>query len=190
MAGDTTAEAAPQVVIVRRPLWQRILKWIGVAIAALLLLVLAVALGINTDPGRRFIADQIGGYTTASGLNIKVGRIDGSIYSRMVLSDVRVSDTKGVFVTSPRLDVDWRPLQYLNNHILVNSAGAALITMQRNPVLKATPPGDPNAPILPDLDIDIGRLSVARFVMEPAVSGARHIARIDGAAHIADRRAQ
>lgn len=190
MAGDTTAEAAPQVVIVRRPLWQRILKWIGVAIAALLLLVLAVALGINTDPGRRFIAEQIGGYTTASGLNIKVGRIDGSIYSRMVLSDVRVSDTKGVFVTSPRLDVDWRPLQYLNNHILVNSAGAALITMQRNPVLKATPPGDPNAPILPDLDIDIGRLSVARFVMEPAVSGARHIARIDGAAHIADRRAQ
>lgn len=187
MADDTVPAAT---VVVKRPLWQRVLKWIGVAVAALVLLVLAIAFGIDTDPGRRFIADQIGGYRTASGLSIRVGRIDGSIYNRMVLTDVRVSDTKGVFLTAPRLDVDWRPLRYLNNHILVNSATAGLITLQRNPELKATPPSDPNAPILPDLDIDIGRLTVERFVVEPAVSGARHIARIDGQAHIADRRAQ
>ena len=179
-------------VVVERPLWQRILKWIGIALAALVLLLIAIVLGINTDPGRRFVADQVGGYTTASGLNIKVGRIDGSLYGRMVLVDVRVSDPKGVFLTSPRLEVDWRPFAFVSNHVDVRSASSQLITMQRNPELKETPPEeqDPNAPLLPDLDIDINRLTVARLVLEPAVAGARHIARIDGAAHIADRRAQ
>ncbi len=197
MASQTPSEIPPSdtpsetVVVTRRPLWQRIVKWIGIALAAIAILLLVVVLGINTDPGRRFVADQIGGYTTASGLNIKVGRIDGSLYGRMRLSDVRVSDPKGVFLTAPRLDVDWRPFDYLNNHIDVRSAEAGLITLRRNPELKpSTEPVDPNAPLLPDLDIDIGRLRVARFVMEPSVAGARHIASIDGQAHIADRRAQ
>jgi translocation and assembly module TamB len=184
-----TSDATPEIE--RRPLWQRILKWIGVAILALVFLVVAIVVGINTDPGRRFVADQIGGYTTASGLNIRVGRIDGSLYGRMRLSNVRVSDPRGVFLTSPRLDVDWRPFKFVNNHVDVRSASAQLITLRRNPELKSsTEPTDPNAPILPDLDIDIGSLQVARFVMEPPVSGARHIARLAGEAHIADRRAQ
>ena len=89
------------VIVERRPLWQRILKWLAILVVGLIALVLIVLFGINTDPGRRLVADQIGGYTTASGLNIKVGRIDGSIYGAMTLSDVRVSDPKGVFLTSP-----------------------------------------------------------------------------------------
>ena len=186
------ADDGADVVVVKRPLWQRILKWIGIVIGVLVLLVLAVILGLNTDPGRRFVADRIGGFTTASGLNIRVGRIDGSIYGRMVLRDLRVSDPKGVFLTSPEVAVDWRPFAYIHNHVDVRSAVSPLITLQRSPELKETPPKpeDENAPLLPDLDIDIGRLLVKRFVMEPAVAGQRYIGSIDGTAHIADRRAQ
>ncbi|WP_375286879.1 translocation/assembly module TamB domain-containing protein [Sphingomonas sp.] len=186
MAEDT---AAVVETVRHRPLWQRILKWIGLTLLGLVILLFAILLGINTDPGRRFVADQIGGYKTASGLNIKVGRIDGSLYGAMVLRDLRVSDPKGVFLTSPRLDVDWRPFAFVNNHVDVRSLGADLITMARNPEL-IPQPSDPNAPTLPDLDIDIGRLKVNRFVMEAPVAGARHIVRADGEAHIADRRAQ
>lgn len=187
-----TEVADDRTVAARRPLWRRILKWIAIAIAALLLLVVAIVLGINTDPGRRFVADRIGDYNTASGLNIRVGRIEGSLYGRMSLVDVRVNDAKGTFLTSPRLDVDWRPFAFVNNHVDVRSVSSQLITLRRNPELKPTPttPEDANAPLLPDLDIDIGKLSVARFVMEAPVAGARHIARIDGRTHIADRRAQ
>lgn len=185
-----TEDTAPdRIEITHRPLWQRILKWIGIAIAGLLLLLLIVVFGINTDPGRRFVADQLGNYKTASGLNIKVGRIDGSLYGRMVLTDVRVSDPKGVFISSPRLDVNWRPFAFINNHVDVRSLQSALITMARNPEL-IPQPSDPNAPLLPDIDIDIDRLSVDRFVMEPPVAGQRHVGKIEGSAHIANRRAQ
>ncbi len=182
-------EPAPETSAVHAPLWQRILKWIGIAILSLVVLVLIVLFGINTDPGRRLVADQIGGYTTASGLNIKVGRIDGSIYGAMTLSDVRVSDPKGVFLTSPKLAIDWRPFAFAQNHVDVRSLTTPLVTLQRRPILNQTP-SDPNAPLLPDLDIDVNRLQIARFVIAKPVTGATHIVKIDGAVHIADKRAQ
>ena len=183
---ETTHET---IVVERRPLWQRILKWLAILVVGLVALVLIVLFGINTDPGRRLVADQIGGYTTASGLNIKVGRIDGSIYGAMTLSDVRVSDPKGVFLTSPKLAVDWRPFAFANNHVDVRALTTPLVTLQRRPVLNATPT-DPNAPLLPDLDIDVNRLAIDRFVIAKPVTGQTHIVKIDGAVHIADKRAQ
>ena len=186
-----SAPDAPEesIVVTERPLWQRVLKWIGIAILALIALVGVVLLGLNTSPGRRFVADRIAGYTMASGLNISVGRIDGSIYGAMVLKDVRVRDTKGVFLTSPEIQVDWRPFRYLHNHIDVRSASTRLITMARKPVLKATP-SEPNQPLLPDIDIDVNKLAVDQLVLEAPVTGTKRIVRIRGAAHIADRRAQ
>lgn len=180
---------ADEEKIVARPMWHRVLRGFAVALAGVAVLVLAVLFGIDTDPGRRFVADQIGNYRTANGLNITVGRIDGSIYDKMVLSDVRVSDPKGVFLTSPRIDVDWRPFAFIRNHIDVRSLESGLVTLRRNPQF-IPQPAEPNAPYLPDIDIDIGKLRVDRFVTEAPVAGVRHVGRIVGSAHIADRRAQ
>ena len=177
------------VVIVKRPLWQRILKWLAIAILSVFVLAAVVLLGINTDPGRRFVANQIGGYKTASGLNITVGRIDGSLYGEMVLSDLRVSDPKGVFLTSPTMAVDWRPFAFIKNHVDVRSLATDLVTLRRRPEL-IPQPSDPNAPFLPDLDIDVAKLHIGRFAIAQPVTGQAHAIRIDGAVHIADRRAQ
>ncbi|MBB4153536.1 translocation and assembly module TamB [Sphingomonas jinjuensis] len=183
------ADEAPEVVTVKPPLWQRVLKWIGIAILCVLLLIGVVVIGINTDPGRRFVADRIGGYKTASGLNIKVGRIDGSLYGAMVLSDVRVSDPKGVFLTSPKLTVAWRPFAFARNHVDVRTLSTELVTLARKPEL-IPQPSDPNAPLLPDLDIDVNTLHIGRLVLQKPVTGQTHMMRIDGQVHIADRRAQ
>jgi translocation and assembly module TamB len=180
-------ETAPEAVAVRQPLWRRIAKWFAIAIGAVLVLVLGVYFGLDTAPGHRFIVSQLANYTTESGLNIKVGRIRGSIYGKMELRDLRVSDPKGVFVTAPVAVIDWHPFSFLNNHIDVKSMEAPLVTMARSPGLK---PGDPNAPILPDLDIDIGSLKVDRLVLGKAVTGQQHLLRLEGIAHIADKRAQ
>src|SRR3546814_15592380 len=51
-------------------------------------------------------------------------------------------------------------------------------------------PTQENAPLLPDIDIDVNKLRVDRFVLAPSFTGAKRIIRIAGDAHIADRRAQ
>ena len=185
---ETQEETTGPVAATRVPLWRRIVKWLAIGAGAVVVLLLGVYFGLDTAPGHRFIASQLANYTTESGLNIRVGRIRGSIYGRMELRDLRVSDPKGAFVTAPVATIDWRPFAFLYNHVDVRSMTAPLITMARSPQLK--PGGDPNAPILPDIDIDIGSLKVDRLVLAPPVTGAQHILRIDGAAHIADRRAQ
>lgn len=177
------------VVVERPPLWQRIVKWIAITIVGLVVLAGLLLLALNTAPGRRFIADRIAGYTMASGLNISVGRIEGSIYGAMVLKDVRVRDTKGIFLTSPEIDLDWRPFAFIHSHVDIRSASSHLITLARTPVLKATP-SKPNQPLLPDIDIDVNRLKIDQLVLGAPVTGAKRIVRIAGQVHIADRRAQ
>ena len=82
---------------------RRVAIWVGGAVLALVLLLGIALVGLNTDPGRRLVANKIGAFQTASGLRFQVGRIEGSIYGRMTIRDLRVSDTRGVFATAPRI---------------------------------------------------------------------------------------
>ncbi|MBU3078797.1 translocation/assembly module TamB domain-containing protein [Sphingomonas quercus] len=168
---------------------RRILKWGGIAVGSLALLVLAVVLGLNTSPGRRFVADQINGYETQSGLKLTVGRIEGSLYGRMTLRSVALRDPRGIFLTAPAINLDWRPFAYLHNKVDVRALWAGQMTLLRVPETK-TVPTDPNAPLLPDIDIVVGRLAIDQFDIAPAVTGRRHSLRMLGSADIADGRAR
>ncbi|EQB11966.1 translocation/assembly module TamB domain-containing protein [Novosphingobium lindaniclasticum] len=187
-------QAAPPAEAARRKpsLWHRVriraLKTVVGLVLGVVVLVAAVIFGIDTGPGHRFVAEQIAGLQFENGMRIKVGRIEGSLYKRMTLRNLSVSDPKGEFLFSPEIDVDWRPFAYLSNHVDVRSAAAQRVILRRVPQFKPTPPSD--APLLPDIDIDVGRLRIDRFIAEPPVSGDRRIVTIDGKAHISDGRAQ
>jgi translocation and assembly module TamB len=185
---NTPEDNAPEVVVVRRRNWPlTIAKWVG---GTLLSLAALLAIGVyllDTQPGRRFVSDQIGKLAFESGLQIRIARIEGSLYGAMVLRGLSVSDQNGEFLFSPEVRVDWRPFSYLNNHVDIHSLTAQRMTLRRAPELKPT---TSEGPLLPDIDIDIGRLRVDRFVTEPAISGERRTARLDGRAHIASGRAQ
>ncbi|HEX6072412.1 MAG TPA: hypothetical protein VFY95_05335, partial [Sphingomicrobium sp.] len=71
-------------------------------IALLFLLAVALVL-LDSAPGHRFIVDRIGKIETSSGLNIRIGRIDGSIFGKSQLKNVRIADQHGVFLTSPNI---------------------------------------------------------------------------------------
>ncbi|MGJ3629981.1 hypothetical protein AB5I41_30175 [Sphingomonas sp. MMS24-JH45] len=119
------------------------------------------------------------------------GRIDGSLYGAMRLSDVRVSDPKGVFLTSPRLDVDWRPFAYVNNHVDVKSVGSDLITLRRNPELRPYDRAGRPQRAVAARSRHRHRPPARRPFRDGAPGGGRPPYRgVDGAAHIADRRAQ
>src|SRR3546814_3238762 len=97
-------------------------------------------------------------------MKIGIGRLDGSLYGEMIVSDFTLSDPKGVFLRSPELRIDWRPIRYLADHIDIKSATAKTLVMEKIPAFKAVP--DTGEPLLPDLDIDVGRLQIGRHTSE------------------------
>ena len=188
MAGEAPAareEAAPAT---RRSWPLTILRWVGLGLLGLILLFALFLIGLNSDAGRRFVVTQIEKYEFENGMKIGIGRLDGSLYGRMIIRDFTLSDPTGAFLRSPELRVDWRPVRYLANHVDIRSATAKTLVMEKIPAFKPVP--DTGEPLLPDLDIDVGRLRVDRFVFEPAVAGERQVATLSGKVAIADRRAQ
>lgn len=181
---DDTAQPADETA---PPRGHRIGRWIAWGLLALMVLAALLVAALNTVPGRGLVARQLSGMTFGNGLRIEVGRIEGSLYGEARLIDLVAYDTKGPFLRAARVDLDWRPLAYLANHVDIRSATAPVVTLQRVPAFKVTAP---DAPLLPDLDIDVGRLQIDRLVSEAAVSGERRELRLAGTGRIADRRAQ
>ncbi|WP_431470260.1 translocation/assembly module TamB domain-containing protein [Sphingosinithalassobacter sp. LHW66-3] len=188
-APDETAGEEHDVA--KRPLWQRVAKWIGIVVGGVVVLVGALLLLVNTPFGRQFVADRLSNLTLASGLNVKIGRIDGSIYGEMVLHNVAVQDPEGTFASAERITLDWQPFALLSNHLDIDRLTSPEIRLERLPeLIPSETPRDPDAPLLPNIDIDIDALSIGRLIVGEAVTGRRHVARLEGGAHIDDGRAQ
>ncbi|MGN6690326.1 MAG: translocation/assembly module TamB domain-containing protein, partial [Sphingopyxis sp.] len=178
---ENDAKATPSLAL-------RVARWTGIALFGLIALAAIFLLGLNSDAGRRFVATQIEKYEFENGMKIGIGRLDGSLFSEMVVRDFTLSDPKGVFVRSPELRIDWRPFAYLSNHVDVRSASAKTLVVEKLPTFKPVP--DTGEPLLPDIDIDVRSLRVDRLIFEPAITGERQIATLSGKIAIADRRAQ
>ena len=113
------AEDLPELQLIHRSKPGRIFRW-----AALLLLVLALMagvllLGVNSSTGRRFVASRVAGYEFTNGMKIGIGRIDGSVYGKLTLQQFTLSDPKGVFLTAPRVDLDWRAIGLLRSDAVI-----------------------------------------------------------------------
>ncbi|PEQ11158.1 hypothetical protein B2G71_19075 [Novosphingobium sp. PC22D] len=188
MAPEPNEPEATETTQERNGWGVRIAKTIAVIVLGLVALLVVIVFGINTGPGKRFVANQIGALEFENGMKIRVGRIEGSLYGAMTLHDLSVRDPKGEFLFSPEIHIDWRPFAYLSNHVDVRSATAERMILRRVPEFRETPPSE--GPLLPDLDIDVNRFRIARFIAEPPVSGELRIATIDAKVHIADGRAQ
>ena len=166
---------------------QRIFIWVGGILTGVIMLVVALVLFLDSRPGKQFLLGQLAGFTTATGLNYRAAGIDGSIYGRMTIRDLEIRDLGGILATAPAVVVDWTPSALLDGgRIALAEASAATATLFRRPDMR---PADPNEPLLPDIDIDIKRLKVGNFIIEPAVSGRRHIVGLAGALSIANGRA-
>ena len=143
------------------------------------LLLLAAGLGLlflilDSAIGHRFVIDRIAQVTPGSGLRVKIGRIDGSLFGASTLRDVVISDPHGRFMTVPEVDLDWRPLSWLHSGLDIRTLVFHRGTLWRTPKMN---PGDPNAPILPDFDIRIDRFALEDLTIAKGIVGDRR--RID-----------
>ena len=184
---ETGAAESPAVEPVRRRRWhRRLAKWtVGLLLALFLLAGLGMIL-LDTAPGHRFLADRIASQAPESGLRIRIGRIDGSIWGRTRFLDVRLYDPNGLFAESSRIDLDWQPLGWITNRLIIDDLQSELVILHRLPKLK--PSREPK-PVLPGFDIRIGRFDIAQLRVGAAVTGTRRTARLGGEIEIRSGRA-
>ncbi|PTW47449.1 autotransporter secretion inner membrane protein TamB [Sphingomonas faeni] len=167
----------------RRIAWWR---WIASAVMALLAIVGAALLIVDTDIGHRFVADRIAAIKTANGLRFTVGRIDGSLYGDTRLVDLRVYDLEGLVFQAPNVTLDWSPFDWFSNRLEIRRLIVDRAILTHTP---RTRPSKSRGPILPDFDIHIGKLSVGRLTLAKRVLGTERIGTLEGRADIRSGRA-
>jgi translocation and assembly module TamB len=165
---------------------RRLLNELLALFIALLFLLAGLLVLLDSAPGHRFIVDQLSRMETQSGLRIRIGRIDGSIFGKSQLRNVSVADSRGVFLTSPNIKLDWTPGAWLDNKLYVDSMTAERVSLIRLPKLRPT---TRKGPILPGFDIHIGELRIDRLDVGPAVGGKARSGSVRGKADVNHGRA-
>jgi translocation and assembly module TamB len=167
--------------------WRRVAIGAGAVIALLLLVIAGGYAWLDTQSGRNFVARQIAAFEMENGLNIRIGKIEGSIYDDTILRDVQFRDPKGAFARAPEIRLDWNPLSYFSSGVNITSLRAPTLNVARMPAFRMVP--DRGDPLLPDLDINIGQLQIDRIVFAKGITGEEQVASLSGTVQIADRRA-
>ena len=183
-------EALADLETPRRWTWGRFLSSVAKAIVGLALVFMlmtgALVAFLDTGPGHRFIVDRIAAMTPRSGLRIRIGRIEGSVWGRTQLKDVRLYDPDGLFAEAAEIEMDWRPISFLFNRLLIHELESDLVILHRLPDLIES--GEPG-PVLPRYDIHVGRLDVRQLRIGARVTGREHVGSLAGEADIRRGRA-
>ena len=144
-------------------------RWAGGLLLALVLILAAAVVFLHTSPGRQFIVERIAKVAPASGLSVKVGRIEGSVLWAATLYDVEFRDADGtLFLEVPEVELNWRPLKFFLTGLDVRNLVLHDGTLYAAPDLR---PGDPDAPILPDFDIRVDRFVVDDLTVAKGLLG-------------------
>jgi translocation and assembly module TamB len=164
--------------------WKR--RWrLALLPVALLLAMLAGVWGLDTSAGHRFLIDRIERLQIKSGLRIRIGRIEGSIYGSARLKDVRFYDPKGLFLSAPDIRLHWTPWRWTVNRLDIDELTAATATLHKIPRFRQT--GKPFT--LPSFDIRVGRLAIDRLRIVKGVAGPERVGALAGAADVHHGRA-
>lgn len=165
--------------------WWRWLILLLVAVPLLLAVLVPSILWFvaETPRGRAFVARQVSALTLESGLHFEVGRIDGSLLSAFTLQDVTVYDLDGAFAVIPVAHAQWQPMALLGGRIAFDSVDVPQARLLR---IWRLNPGDPDAPLLPDINLRIGRIELARLELAEGVAGNADVVTALGRAEITD----
>ena len=163
---------------------KKIATGLAALIALILVILIAGYLWLDSNSGHRFVEKQIKAFEFESGMQLEVERIDGSLYGQMEIVGLKVRDPKGVFATAETIEMDWRPFAFIGSHVDIRSLIIPKAELLRLPELLPT-----EGPLLPDLDIDVGKLEIGELDIAKPVTGERHLVSLATDVKIADARA-
>ena len=164
----------------------RILRYVGIAAAALILLVVGAAVALDSAAGKRFLVAQLASLLAADGLTLEADEIGGSLWSRLTIGQLRLSDADGTLVEATALELDWTPSRLFARELHVATLAAETLNIERLPASGGTDETG-NGALLPELPIDlaIDRIAVAALTLGPDIAGATSVVSLEAAATLA-----
>jgi len=170
----------------------KILRYTFLGLAGLLvLIVVAVAAGaawLQTEGGRRWLVATIQQAASGPDATLTLGTLSGRVPFDLTVSEIRMADREGVWLTLRDAHLDLNPWALLARRVEVRELAAAQVAVERPPAPSAEPqPQSAAQPELPKLPVTIAvdRLSVNELRLGEALLGEPAVLRVDGAARLA-----
>lgn len=180
------AKPAPAVSSSRpRRVLRRAARW-SVGTLLLLLLLIGLAFGaLQTGAGKSWLAATLSDIASdASGLTVRIDRIEGTVPSDLTVGTIEIADGQGVWLRAAGVTLDWDPFDLLAGRLSVSRVAAAQLEVARAPAMQeavvAPEPQPlslqlelPSLPLDVDLaDFEIGEMQLGAGLLGEAVSAA------------------
>jgi translocation and assembly module TamB len=157
----------------------------AVALAAILFLLL------QTPAAKRLAVQRLETeLTAATGFTVDIGGLEGTLPFSAAVTDIRIGDAGGTWLTVDRLTVDWQPMDLLQRRLHVTSIAAGTVALMHLPTSpkpeREKKKGLDLAIALPRLPVPtaIDGVRVARIVVAPALLGEAAVLELTGRAEL------
>lgn len=170
--------------------WAPAVRWIAWGVAGLIALLVALGAAgyvyLQTETGRRVLADTVGTALSGPNLRISVGTIGAGLPARLAVESVVLSDDQGPWLTLERAVIEWQPLALLTGTARVTNVDAAGLHLERVPPGSETeepvdtaPADGFEIPTLP-VDVQVDRISIRDIALSEAVTGEAMVLDVSG----------
>ncbi|MET0313000.1 MAG: hypothetical protein ABW275_01250, partial [Hansschlegelia sp.] len=157
---------------------KRALIVLGVILLIPIVVLAAAFFYLTTAPGLDMIASLSSKYASSNDTKISIGKIEGTFPVDLTVRDVKLSDRKGEWLTVDRARFAWSPLQLWSRKLVIDLVDVGKVDVARAPEYEQknepVAPPDPNAPLFPELPIQIqlDKFALAELNLAQPVIGA------------------
>ncbi|HEY2538516.1 MAG TPA: hypothetical protein VGI28_03310, partial [Stellaceae bacterium] len=159
---------------------RKVLRWVGVAVLAVLALFFALFSLLQTPSGKKLAATAVAHVASSPNSVWTIEGLGGVLPFRMTARRIAVSDPGGVWLSlkDVRLDID--PAALLRGELGLRLVSAAEVYKARSAAGPAKPLVDSlHVPHLP-IPVTVDRLEIDQLVLGPAMLGTRVVATVAG----------
>ncbi|WP_417449983.1 translocation/assembly module TamB domain-containing protein [Kordiimonas sp.] len=117
---------------------RRVLLGLAILVAVAAGLLGASLLWARSEAGMAWLATRISSDLDGNGLDIEVAALEGDIFSRFSVLGLRIADREGVWLSAPRLTVEWAPSALLSRRLHIMEIAGQPVAVSRMPVADAS----------------------------------------------------
>jgi len=165
------------------------MKRLAIVIAAVVCLLVGIVIAsgfwLRSDSGRRWVAGEIAALASTPGeTEVRIGGLTGDLFGAFGLTDLRVADRRGVWLTVGSAAFDWRPWDLLGGTVTIIRADIRDVAVERRP---DTEPSKTETSLAEEIEslrdmprVRVKALSIAPLTLGEAVLGQKAALRISG----------